>query len=179
MHVRALRLFVASVAVLLSTPAGVQADAIGVPDAPCPEGASMTANHAGAWCRPSPECASDAACPTGERCSVEPVALCVVTETYRISSNTYPPVTSTREREVARGPCGDACAAPARCEAVRRCVEVPAAPRAAPPAEPPREAAASAPVSPGCAARRCGDAGALPALGLAALGLSLRRRRTR
>lgn len=152
-----------------------RADAIGIPaDMHCPEGTSLTANHAGHWCEVRLACAADAECRDDELCTPDAVAVCVGIETYTMGARLATDHPSTRSIRVGRGPCDASCVAPGTCETARRCVPRPPAPVPAEIAPPPAPTTTG-----GCVVSTGARASALLASCAIGLALVLRRRRAR
>ncbi len=108
-------------ALLCALPASALADR--VPPAPtdCPRGSVGETSHSGPICAPS-TCSGPSDC-SGATPSCVEVALCVERQTYTpggIESDG-----TTRQRDVARGPCVDGrCPGGGECQTARRCVEL-------------------------------------------------------
>ncbi|MBX7194491.1 MAG: hypothetical protein K1X94_20715 [Sandaracinaceae bacterium] len=174
-HLRALApslLVLAAVVGGAGSPA--HADAIGIVERDCPEGTIFTANHGGQWCVAGRPCTDDQDCDALEVCSPDPIALCVVNQSYVQGARLATDRATTRVVRVGLGPCDASCASPASCETTRRCVRAPAPP--APPSPPPPSSAPSS-ASGGCAAHPSAPHDTIAALAvMCLLGLATRRR---
>jgi len=127
---------------LVLTPASLaSADLVPSPPESCRDGARPRANRAVSFCEPT-TCESDDDCEQGERCSEEPIPLCVEEEEVAIRRGLgdEDPRTVLVRRARRRGcePDGTCLAMTATCERVRRCVAVDARDGEAEP-EPPHD----------------------------------------
>jgi hypothetical protein len=162
-----------AVLLVMGLPALAAADAIGIPDTPCPAGsARVVAGHGGTWCGPVP-------CGAGETCAgaCREVALCTGTGTHYIEHGhlaTSPPSTPAEHVE-AYGACGllGGCDR-GTCTTEMRCVAEDAPLRAEPITPPPSSAAPA--TSSGCHVGATGSSLVISALALAALAIGVRRR---
>jgi hypothetical protein len=116
---------------LVLVPSLARADAIAIPDTPCPAGsARQIAGHGGTWCGPVP-------CGAGQTCAgtCREVALCTGTGTHYVEHGhlaTSPPSTPAEHVE-AYGPCGLAGGCErGTCTTEQRCVAEDAPVRAEP-----------------------------------------------
>ena len=154
---------------LTATSGRARADAIGIPDTPCPQGATrVVAGHGGSWCAPD-DCSGTTTCVCGE------VALCVGEGTHYVEHGhlrTSPRPTPAQHTE-AYGPCAaDGSCARGTCSRATRCVAPAPPPRAPGPMPPPATPTSPAPSTCSAGAARGSRLALLVALGL----VSFRRR---